>query len=229
MYSQLARAGVSRDEAGDDPVAFFDAYFKLKGSRNTKKPLKSYFRHRIKDEGIEMVDFVCGTLFGSGSGRIRDIVIDWVAVIKGWKPRTVADADGSRHLVWENAGDENLSSVELVDASEPLEYIDEEQLMAEAGKVLLSVARKARVDVSAACLLVYATSHDISLTEPCILSALGAGKSNAYSWREKVMKSLEKTLRRTEAGATALFARVLVSSAAAHLPRELRRELGVDE
>ncbi len=229
MYSQLARAGVSRAEAGDDPVAFFDAYFKLKGSRDSKKPLKSYFRHRIKDEGIEMVDFVCGTLFGSGSGRIRDIVIDWVAVIKGWKPRTVSDPDGRRRLVWENAGDENVSSVELAAASEPPEYIDEEPLRAEAAGVLASVARKARVDLSAACLLVYATSHDISLTEPCILSALGAGKSQAYSWRERVMKSLERELCRAEAGETPFFARILVSSATAHLPRGLRVELGVDE
>lgn len=229
MYAHLARAGVSRDEARDDPVAFFDSYFKLKGSRDTKKPLKSYFLHRIKDEGIDMVDFVCGTLFGSGSGRIRDIVIDWVAVIKGWKPRTVSDPDGRRHLVWENAGDENLSSVELADDSEPLEYIDEEPLRAEADKVLSAVARKARVDEVAACLLVYATSHDISLTEPCILSALDAGKSKAYSWREKVMKSLERELRSAEAGETPFFARILVGAAAAHLPRALRKELGVDE
>ena len=83
MYSQLSRAGFSREDAhGDDPVAFFDSYFKLRGSRDAKKPLKSYFLHRIKDEGIDMVDFVCGTLFGSGSGRVRDIVLDWIAVLK---------------------------------------------------------------------------------------------------------------------------------------------------
>jgi len=62
-----------------------------------------------------------------------------------------------------------------------------------------------------------------------VLSALGAGKSQAYAWREKVMGSLERELRSAEAGDTALFARVLVSAAAANLPRELRAELGVDE
>ena len=112
MYARLARAGIPREDAGDDPVAFFDAYFRLKGSREKGKPLKLYFAHRIKDEGIAMVDFVCGTLFGSGSGRVRDIVLDWIAVIKGWKPRTVAGEDGSRRLVWENAGDESLAAVE---------------------------------------------------------------------------------------------------------------------
>ena len=112
MYSQLSRAGFPREDAhGDDPVAFFDSYFKLRGSRDAKKPLKSYFLHRIKDEGIDMVDFVCGTLFGSGSGRVRDIVLDWIAVLKGWKPRTVSDGEGRRRVVWENAGDENLASV----------------------------------------------------------------------------------------------------------------------
>jgi hypothetical protein len=230
MYSKLARAGISRaDTHGEDPVAFFDSYFKLRGSRDAKKPLKSYFLHRIKDEGIDMVDFVCGTLFGSGSGRIRDIVLDWIAVLKGWKPRTVADGEGRRRVVWENAGDENLASVELAGESDALELLDEEPLRAAAGRVIDAVARRARVASDAASLLLYATSHDISLTEPCILSALGAGKSKVYSWRDKVMKALERELRSTEGGDTPLFARLLVASAAAHLPRKLREELGVDE
>ena len=230
MYSQLSRAGLSREDAqGDDPVAFFDSYFKLRGSRDAKKPLKSYFLHRIKDEGIDMVDFVCGTLFGSGSGRVRDIVLDWIAVLKGWKPRTVSDGEGRRRVVWENAGDENLASVELAGESDSLELIDEEPLRAEASRVLEEASRRARVGVEAASLLLYATSHDISLTEPCILSALGAGKSKAYAWRDKVMKALERTLKSVESGETALFARLLVASAAAHLPRNLRAELGVDE
>ena len=43
------------------------------------------------------------------------------------------------------------------------------------------------------------------------------------------MGSLERELRSAESGDTALFARVLVSAAAANLPRELRAELGADE
>ena len=230
MYSQLARAGVSlADTNGEDPVAFFDSYFRLRGSRDAKKPLKSYFLHRIRDEGIDMVDFVCGTLFGSLSGRVRDIVLDWIAVLKGWKPRTVADAEGRRRVVWENAGDENLAAVELADEADALEFLDEEPLRAEAARVLDAVARRSRVAVGAASLLVYATSHDISLTEPCVLASLGVGKSKAYAWREKVMKALERELASAESGDTALFARLLVASAAAHLPRPLRIELGVDE
>ena len=137
MYARLSRAGISREEAGDDPIAFFDAYFKLKGSREKGKPLKLYFAHRIKDEGLEMVDFVCGTLFGSGSGRVRDIVLDWIAVIKGWKPRTVADEDGRRRLVWENAGDENLAAVEQSEEPQSLDFLDEEPLRAHASRKTL--------------------------------------------------------------------------------------------
>ena len=159
MYARLARAGIPREDAGDDPVAFFDAYFKLKGSREKGKPLKLYFAHRIKDEGIAMVDFVCGTLFGSGSGRVRDIVLDWIAVIKGWKPRTVAGEDGSRRLVWENAGDESLAAVEQAEEPESFDFLDEEPLRADAEQVLAAVARRTRLASAAVALLVYAHSR----------------------------------------------------------------------
>ena len=95
MYSQLARFGIVRSDVGeDDPVSVFDAYFMLKGSRDPGKPLKSYFAHRIKVEGLRLLDFVCGTLFGARSGRVHDIVVDWIASIKGWKPRSLRGSDG---------------------------------------------------------------------------------------------------------------------------------------
>ena len=113
MYSTLSKRGVSREEAGaDDPVAVFDAYFKLKGSRETKKPLKSYFAYRIKVEGMRLADFVCGTLFGSGAGRVHDIVLDWIASIKGWRPRKVKGPDGRRRIEWESAGPEEIAALE---------------------------------------------------------------------------------------------------------------------
>ena len=61
-----------------------------------------------------------------------------------------------------------------------------------------------------------------------ILAALGAGKSQAYAWREKAVNALERELRGVELADTPLFARILVASAAAHLPRALRGELGVE-
>ena len=78
----------------------------LKGSRDPGKPLKSYVAHRIKVEGLRLLDFVCGTLFGAHSGRIHDIVADWIASIKGWKPRSLRGPDGRRQVIWESAGDE---------------------------------------------------------------------------------------------------------------------------
>ena len=97
MTSQLLRCGFSVEDAGgDDPVAFFDSYFKLKGSREKGKPLKLYFAHRIQAERLRMLDFVCGTLFGSRSGRIHDIVVDWISSLKGWKARIVRGEDGCR-------------------------------------------------------------------------------------------------------------------------------------
>jgi len=75
MFAQLVRSGFSREDVGsDDAVAFFDGYFKLKGSKDKSKPLKQYFLHRISAEKMQMANFVCGTLFGSVSGRIHDIV-----------------------------------------------------------------------------------------------------------------------------------------------------------
>ena len=101
MMRRLAACGVSPEETqGEDPVAFFDAFFRLKGSREGAKPLKLWFAHRIRAEGLAMRDFVCGTLFGAASGRVHDIVVDWIAALKGWKPRTLRDADGRRRLVW---------------------------------------------------------------------------------------------------------------------------------
>ena len=100
MYAQLARFGFTRaDVEGADPVLHFDAYFMLTGSRSKPKPLKLYFQHRMAAEDRPLNEFVCGTLFGSGSGRIHDIVRDWLATAKGWPPRSIRDTDGKRHLL----------------------------------------------------------------------------------------------------------------------------------
>ena len=43
VSDMLGRSGCSRaDAGGDDPVAFFDSYFRIQGSLDAKKPLKSY-------------------------------------------------------------------------------------------------------------------------------------------------------------------------------------------
>ena len=137
MLAQLARYGFSaEDAAGDDPVTFFDGYFKLKGSRETAKPLKSYFAYRIAADGLSMLNFVCGTLFGSRSGRIHDIVLDWIVTLKGWKPRSLRGADGKRHLEWENAGPEDIAQIEIAAENDPASMVEADNYRAQAEKLL---------------------------------------------------------------------------------------------
>ena len=228
MYAQLARCGFSREDVGsDDPIAFFDSYFKLKGSRETQKPLKSYFRYRIAVEGIKLVNFVCGTLFGSGSGRIRDIVIDWISACKGWKPRTITGADGKRHLAWENAGtDPAAVDLEVAETIDPAAFLDENPLRNQVARVLDQLSAKLKVEKDKVALLLYATALDISITEPVVLEGLGTGKSRAYAVRDMVMKALEKELKKIEGADNPLFGRILLEMCEVRLAAGVRAQIG---
>ncbi len=227
MFSQLSRHGLSRDDAcGDDPVAAFDAYFRLKGSRETRKPLKLYFAHRIKVEGMRMVDFVCGTLFGSASGRIHDIVIDWIATLKGWKPRSMRGEDGRRRLVWEGAAAEDVAELERADAADPAALLDVEPLKAKASALLEAVAGKIKAEKQSVALLYYATAQDIPITATAVLEVLQTAKSRAYALREKAMEALRRELKNDEDAASPLFARMLLEVCEAALGEEVRVKLG---
>ncbi|MGN0855667.1 MAG: hypothetical protein ACI4R9_09150 [Kiritimatiellia bacterium] len=227
MYAQLARCGFSRDDVGtDDPVAFFDSYFTLRGPRVVAKPLKSYFRYRIEAEGIRLVNFVCGTLFGSGSGRVRDIVIDWIATCKGWKAHKLSGTDGRRHLAWESAGDGTSAAKEPAATIDPAAFLDEEPIRRQVGEVLERLAAKIKVEKSRVALLLYVTALDISITEPAVLAGLGTGKSRAYVVRDKVMKALEKELKRMEGADDPLFGRLLLDACERGLTPEMRAQLG---
>lgn len=228
MLSRLTRLGFREDDShGDDPVTFFDSYFALKGSRDTPKPLKAYFQYRIKATGIRLIDFVCGTLFGSMSGRIHDIVVEWVATLKGWRPRSLRGADGRRHFVWESAGDEGLASLEMMDAAapDPADFVDEEPLRCAAERVLDAVSRKIKVEKSRAALLLYVTAQDIPLTEAAVLEGLGTAKSRAYKLKDMAMDELGKLLRKEEEGATTFFARIFIETCRCNIPQELRTKL----
>jgi len=227
MYANLQRHGISRDETqGEDPVAFFDAYFRLRGDREGKKPLKSYYAYRILVEGKSMRDFVCGTLFGSASGRIRDIVLEWIAAIKGWKARTVSREDGSRGLAWENAGYDESGS-EQGEECDPASFIDESAYRMAARNAISRVAAKIKAEKSSVALCLYVTAMDISVTEPAVLSALGLAKSRAYAVRDKALASLEKELEDAEGSDDPLFARILVETCASMMGEEMREKLGV--
>ena len=212
MYAQLGRLGLTRDDAGeDDPVAFFDGYFKLKGSREKGKPLKLYFAHRIRAERIRMVDFVCGTLFGARAGRVHDIVVDWVSSLKGWKPRIVRGEDGCRRLRWERTEGDG-TPIELPIESDPAAEIDVEAVRGEIAALIDRVARKIGVEKRKAALLLYVTAMGVALTEDAVLGALGVAKSMAYRLKDKAMETLRKEMARTEGSDDPLFGRLLLEA-----------------
>lgn len=227
MYSQLARFGIARSDAGeDDPVSVFDAYFMLKGSRDPGKPLKSYFAHRIKVEGLRLLDFVCGTLFGARSGRVHDIVVDWIASIKGWKPRSLRGPEGRRLVVWESAGDEAVAELEQGCDADPAALLDISPLRQKVVATLEKISRKTKVEKSKVALLCYVTAQDIPITETAVLEELGTGKSRAYAIREKVMDLLKKELRNEKEADSPLFGRVLLETVESELPERLLAKIG---
>lgn len=228
MYSRLANYGIGREEThGEDPVAFFDAYFKLKGSRDKDKPLKRYFAYRVKTEGLRLRDFVCGTLFGAFSGRIHDIVVDWVAALKGWKPHTLRDGDGRRRIVWEGAGEEDVASLERAGAAEEADFLDVAPVREEIEKALASTAAKIKVEKWKVALLLYATAQDVSLTEAAVLEGLGTGKSRAYALREKTVSRMRQELGSAEGVGSPLFGRILLEVCEEAIPGEVRAKMGV--
>ena len=212
MYAQLTRYGLSREDAGgDDPVAFFDGYFKLKGSREKGKPLKLYFAHRIRAEHLRMIDFVCGTLFGSRSGRIHDIVVDWISTLKGWRTRIVRGEDGCRRLRWERTEGDG-SPVELPIENDPAAEIDVEAIRGETAALLDRLSRKIGVEKRKTALLLYVTAMDVAITESAVLDALGVGKSMAYRLKDKAMAALRKEMAKTEGSDDPLFGRLLLET-----------------
>ena len=212
MYAQLARFGLSREDAGgDDPVAFFDGYFKLKGSREKGKPLKLYFAHRIRAEHLRMIDFVCGTLFGARSGRIHDIVTDWISTLKGWRTRIVRGEDGCRRLRWERTEGDG-SPVELPIENDPATEIDVEAIRGETAALLGRLSRKIGVEKRKTALLLYVTAMDVAITEDAVLSALGVAKSMAYRLKDKAMAALRKEMAKTEGSDDPLFGRLLLET-----------------
>ena len=227
MLSQLARYGFAADETGgDDPVAFFDGYFKLKGSREKSKPLKSYFAYRVAADGMKMVNFVCGTLFGSGAGRIHDIVLDWIAALKGWKPRSLRGADGKRHLEWENAGSEDIAQLEIAAENDPASTLDADNYRTRAEKLLETLSRKIKTEKPKVALLLYATAQDVSITDAAVLEGLKTAKSRAYAIREKTMKALRRELKEVEGADDPLFVRMLLETCEQNLPDGTLAKMG---
>ena len=226
MMRRLAACGVSPEETqGEDPVAFFDAFFQLRGSREGAKPLKLWFAHRIRTEGLAMRDFVCGTLFGAASGRVHDIVVDWIAALKGWRPRTLRGEDGRRRLVWEGApADEGAAALQAGDvAPDAADLLDAEPLRRQIEDALSRAAAKLGVEKSAVALLLYATAQDVPLTDAAVLEGLQTGKSRAYALREKVVKRMKAELSELdEEAGSPLAGRLLLEVCEAAVPAATR-------
>jgi len=227
MFAQLVRAGFSVEDAGgDDPVAFFDGYFKLKGSKDKAKPLKQYFAYRLVADKMQMMNFVCGTLFGSLSGRIHDIVLDWIATLKGWKPRTVRGEDGKRHLVWENAGPEAVAQIEIAAENDPSSTVEADGYRLLATRLLETISRKIKTEKQKVALLLYATAQDVSITDAAVLEGLEIEKSRAYAIREKAMNCLRRELKGHEGAGDPLFVRMLLETCEANLSESVRTKMG---
>lgn len=229
MYAQLVRFGFARADVDDsDPVLHFDAYFMLTGSRSKPKPLKLYFRHRMAAENRPLDEFVCGTLFGSGRGRIHDIVRDWIATVKGWKPRSVRDTEGRRHLVWERAAevDDTRETIGVV-AWRPGAALDRAVLWALSHEMFSAVAKEIKVEKRNIALLCYVTAHDIPITKPEVLAELEVGKSRAYVLKETCMKKIAKYF--AEKGITLndrMAAQTLLAACESALAPETLKKLG---
>ncbi len=230
MYARLAKCGIGREETHDeDPITFFDAFFKLKGSRDKGKPLKLYFAYRLQAEGMRLRDFVCGTLFGSSSGRIHDIIMEWIAVLKGWKPRSLRSPDGKRHVVWEGAAKEESTAQTLVDDSDPTAFLDADPMRAEIDKALENISRKIKVEKAKVALLLYAEAQDVPVTHPAVLEGLEVGKSRAYKLKEKALDALRRELGSAEGVGSPLFGRILLEACEEALPEATRAKIGAEQ
>ena len=192
MFAQLGRFGFPPDAVeGDDPVTFFDNFFMAKGTRDPNKPLKSYLWHKKGDGDIGI--FVCGTLFSAKCGRIHDIVREWIASVKGWKPHSLVGADGQRHLQWESAATEDdvreLAGGFVYRAGSAL---DRAVMHRYAAEMLDAVALKMKVEKRKVAFLLNAVARGTPTSSPEVLAALGVKKSQAQKIKEKCMKEVEK-------------------------------------
>ena len=194
MFAQLFRFGYGADLVGDDdPVTFFDSYFLAHGSRETEKPIKSYFRWRMSAEDVRLREFVCGTLFSAKFGRIHDIVRDWIASVKGWRAHSLVGADGKRHIVWESAApDEDARAHSGAYVCNFASRLDRTVLRGYAASMVDHVAMKLRLDRTVVAFLFFASARGLAISSPEVLARLGVRKSRACRMKEDCMRAAER-------------------------------------
>jgi len=188
MYGQLSKMGVTKESMnGDVPHLHFDAFFLADSTRKEaemRKPLKQFYKDRLAAADRSLKEFVCGTIFSSSTGRIRDIARDWVCTVRGWKPHSVKGEDGKRSVIWERA-------LEKEDASARpggVLYrfggrIDRETLRTDIAHVFETVSTELGLEKRAIAFLFYTAAQGVSLDQPIILDVLGCKKSvMSQSW-----------------------------------------------
>ena len=231
MRGQLERTGYASAEFdGDDPVSFFDSFFLLGSMRSeakNKKPLKRLLTSKMAG-GVPLKEVVCGLLFSPQRGRIRDIVRDWIATVKGWKWRSVLQGDGTRKIVRESA-----TCVE--DACEDLRavcysfgsHLDAEAFRAVVAEMFVELEYVMGLEKSKIALLLYVTANDESIDNPVVLEVLDVKKSTAYTLRTRCMKEAAEFLAKKDVRTDDVaFASKLMASCRGILGEELIMRLG---
>ena len=226
MVTTLVRSGyASKDFESDDPVSYFDSYFLLGSERNEakgRKPLKQLYKYRMANEGIPLKELVCGVLFSPGKGKIRDIVRDWIATIKGWRPHTITQSDGTRKVVWESANEKDeAASTRAAEYSFGLR-LDADVLRVQIADVFSETEKELQLEKSKIALLLYMTAKGKTLDNPVILERLGVGKSRAYTLKDKCMGIMADKLKKKDVRTDdIMFAKLLISSCEAILGSDL--------
>lgn len=226
MATMLARSGYAlRDFESDDPVSYFDSYFLLGGERNEakgRKPLKQLYKYRMVNEGISLKELVCGVLFSPEKGRIRDIVRDWIETIKGWRPHSIKQSDGTRKVVWESASEKDeVASTRAAEYSFGLR-LDADALRVQIADVFSEMENELQLEKTKIALLLYMTAKGKALDNPVILERLGVGKSRAYTLKDKCMEMMADKLKKKDVRTDdIMFANLLMSFCRAILGSDL--------
>ena len=222
MTTALARTGfASEDFKTDDPVSFFDSYFLLGSERSEakgKKPLKQLYKHQLANQRLPLRELVCGILFSPRKGKIRDIVRDWIATVKGWCPHSITQADGKRKIIWESAAENELEVSERIDRYVSGLDIDSTAIRRQIEEVFLEMENEVKLEKVKIALLLYMTAQNKTLDNPAALKLLGVGKSKAYMAKDKCMKNMAEILNKHDIKADdVMFATQLMSTCRAIL------------
>ena len=231
MSRQLKDIGLGLDDVcGDDAVSYFDSFFLLDSTRKEKKdekPLKQYYKYRVALNDRPLKEFVCGTLFSAQRGRVRDIVRDWIATVRGWKPHSLTQPDGKRAVVWESAAaKDDVRETERAVTYKFASRLDGEVVWKYVQDMFEDVSSKLGVEKVAVALLLYATAQEISLATPTVVEALGVGRSRAYTLKDKCMESAEEFFKEKDVATDDIqFARILLKACETCLGNELVAKL----